>query len=61
MNSKQSLANKIHYETLAEAWRSGRELPPEVSEWSVLTAEPGGVDYVELRGDKQGETQRQSG
>src|SRR5258708_9120512 len=47
MESKQSLANKIHYETLAEAWRSGRELPPEVSEWSVLTAEPGGVDYVE--------------
>jgi epsilon-lactone hydrolase len=47
MQSKQSLANKIHYETLAEAWRSGRELPPEVSEWSVLTEEPGGVDYVE--------------
>src|ERR1700736_5901589 len=47
MESKQSLANKIHYETLAEAWRSGRELPPEVSEWSVLTTEPGGVDYVE--------------
>ncbi len=37
MDSKQSLANKIHFETLAEAWRSGRELPPEVSEWSVLT------------------------
>src|SRR5439155_24006213 len=33
--------------------RSGRELPPEVSEWSVLTAEPGGVDYVETNlGDK---------
>jgi RNA polymerase sigma-70 factor (ECF subfamily) len=47
MASKQSLANKKHYETLAEAWRSGRELPPEASEWSVLTAEPGGVDYVE--------------
>ena len=47
MQSKQSLANKRHYETLAEAWRSGRELPPEASEWSVLTAEPGGVDYIE--------------
>ncbi|MER9300802.1 hypothetical protein NKI38_30680 [Mesorhizobium sp. M0621] len=46
MNSKQSLANKIHYETLAEAFRSGRESPQEASEWSVLTAEPG-VDYVE--------------
>src|SRR5258707_3561088 len=53
MDSKQSLGNKIYYETLAEAWRSGRELPPEVSEWSVLTAEPGGVDYVETTlGDK---------
>lgn len=53
MDSKQSLANKIHFETLAEAWRSGRELPPEVSEWSVLTAEPGGVDYIETSiGDK---------
>ena len=53
MESKQSFANKIHYETLAEAWRSGRELPPEVSEWSVLTAEPGGVDYAETTlGDK---------
>ncbi|XAZ25487.1 alpha/beta hydrolase [Sinorhizobium sp. B11] len=47
MDSKQSLANKIYYETNAEAWRNGRELPPEVSEWSVLTAEPGGVDYIE--------------
>ncbi len=47
MNSKQSLANKIHYETLTEAWRSGRESPQDASEWSVLTAEPGGVDYVE--------------
>ena len=53
MQSKQSLANKIHYETLAEAWRSGRESPQEASEWSVLTAEPGGVDYVETNlGDK---------
>jgi acetyl esterase/lipase len=53
MNSKRSLANKIHYETLAEAWSSGRELPPEIGEWSVLTAEPGGVDYVETNlGDK---------
>ena len=53
MNSKQSLANKIHYETLAEAFRSGRESPQEASEWSVLTAEPGGVDYVETNvGDK---------
>ena len=53
MESKQSLANKIRYEMLAEAWRSGRELPPEVSEWSVLTEEPGGVDYVEAKlGDK---------
>jgi len=47
MNSKQSLANKVHYETLTEAWRSGRESPQEASEWSVLTGEPGGVDYVE--------------
>lgn len=47
MDSKQSLANKIYYETNAEAWRNGRELTPEVSEWSVLTAEPGGVDYIE--------------
>ena len=53
MNSKQSLANKIHYETLTEAWRSGRESPQDASEWSVLTAEPGGVDYVETTlGDK---------
>ena len=53
MASKQSLANKIHYETLAEAWRSGRESPSEASEWSVLTAEPGGVDYIETNlGDK---------
>jgi len=53
MNSKQSLANKIHYETLAEAFRSGRESPQEASEWSVLTAEPGSVDYVETNvGDK---------
>ncbi|MER9673652.1 alpha/beta hydrolase [Mesorhizobium sp. M0208] len=53
MNSKQSLANKIQYETLAEAFRSGRESPQEASEWSVLTAEPGGVDYVETNvGDK---------
>ena len=48
MQSKQSLANKIHYETLTEAWSSGRESPQEASEWSVLTAEPGGVDYVEV-------------
>ena len=47
MSSKQSLANKIHYETLTEAWSSGRESPQDASEWSVLTAEPGGVDYVE--------------
>ncbi len=53
MESGQSLANKRHYETLAEAWRSDQELPPEVSEWSVLTAEPGGVDYIETDlGDK---------
>lgn len=53
MENTRSLANKKHYETLAEAWRSGRELPPEASEWSVLTAEPGGVDYVETSlGDK---------
>ena len=51
--SKQTLANKIHFETLAAASRSGRELPPEVSERSVLTTEPGGVDYVETNlGDK---------
>ncbi|WP_448953926.1 alpha/beta hydrolase [Labrys neptuniae] len=53
MASKQSLANKIHYETLADAWSNGWDLPPEASEWSVLTAEPGGVDYVETElGDK---------
>ena len=48
MTSTQSVANKIHYETLAEAWSSGRQLPPEIGEWSVLTEEPGGVDYVEV-------------
>jgi monoterpene epsilon-lactone hydrolase len=47
MDSGQSQANKRYFETLAEAWGSGRELPPEASEWSVLTAEPGGVDYAE--------------
>jgi acetyl esterase/lipase len=47
MNSKPSLANKIHSQTLAEVWRSGRESPQETSEWSALTAEPGGVDYIE--------------
>jgi len=47
MNSKQSLANKIHYETLTEAWRSGQESPQDASDWSALTAEPDGVDYVE--------------
>ncbi|MDE1996130.1 MAG: alpha/beta hydrolase [Rhizobiaceae bacterium] len=53
MESEQSLANKIHFETLAEAWRNGRKLPPQVSDWSALTAEPGGVDYVETNiGDK---------
>jgi len=51
MASQQSLANKIHYETLTEAWRSGRESPQEASDWSALTAEPGGVDYVETNVD----------
>lgn len=48
MTSTQSVANKIHYETLEAAWSSGRQLQPEQGEWSVLTEEPGGVDYVEV-------------
>ncbi|WP_245441428.1 alpha/beta hydrolase [Rhizobium vallis] len=47
MERKPSLANKTRYEALAEAWLRGQELPPETSEWSALTEEPGGVDYIE--------------
>jgi acetyl esterase/lipase len=52
MASKQSLANKSHYETLA-AVGAKRPMSPEESiewnerHWPALTAEPRGVDYIE--------------
>ncbi|WP_204326833.1 hypothetical protein [Rhizobium lusitanum] len=59
MASKQSEANKKHYETIAAHARSGQQLPPEEeaawndAEWTKLTAEPGGVDFLEVEvGDK---------
>lgn len=54
MASKQSLANKRHYETLAAQAKTGEQLSPEEAtawnnaEWTKLTAEPGGVDYLEV-------------
>ena len=52
MASKQSLANKIHYETLV-ARTAQPSTPDEVIEdndihWTALTAEPRGVDYIEV-------------
>jgi monoterpene epsilon-lactone hydrolase len=55
MSSKQSQANKLHYEALAKASTSG--LTPEEQiewndiHWTALTAEPGGVDYIEEDAD----------
>jgi acetyl esterase/lipase len=53
MASKQSLANKEHYEALAAIVAKGPLRPEEQIEWNDihwpgLTAEPGGVDYVEV-------------
>jgi acetyl esterase/lipase len=54
MASKQSRANKRHYETLVAQAQSGEQLSPEDAtawnnaEWTKLTAEPGGVDYLEV-------------
>lgn len=54
MASKQSLANKRHYETLVAQAQNGEQLSPEEAtawnnaEWTKLTAEPGGVDYLEV-------------
>jgi epsilon-lactone hydrolase len=52
MASKQSLANKFHYETLAAVGSKGPMSPEENIEWNerhwpALTAEPRGVDYIE--------------
>jgi acetyl esterase/lipase len=52
MASKQSLANKSHYETLAAVGSKGPMSPEENIEWNerhwpALTAEPRGVDYIE--------------
>lgn len=52
MTSKQSEANKRHYETLA-TWIGEQRSPQEVIEWNdihwtALTAEPEGVDYIEV-------------
>jgi monoterpene epsilon-lactone hydrolase len=50
--SKKSEANKKHYEALAA--QSGQQLSPEEGiewndiHWTALTAEPGGVDYIEV-------------
>jgi monoterpene epsilon-lactone hydrolase len=56
MPSKQSQANKKHYEALAAISASGNLTPEEVIEWNDvhwtgLTAEPGGVDYIEDSAD----------
>jgi epsilon-lactone hydrolase len=53
MARKQSLANKAHYEALAAIVAKGPLRPEEQIEWNDvhwpgLTAEPGGVDYVEV-------------
>jgi monoterpene epsilon-lactone hydrolase len=53
MASKQSEANRKHYETLA-ALALREPLSPEAVvelndvHWTALTAEPGGVDYIEV-------------
>jgi monoterpene epsilon-lactone hydrolase len=53
MASEQSLANKAHYEQLAAAVAKGPLTPEQQIEWNevhwpMLTAEPRGVDYVEV-------------
>jgi len=54
MASKQSQANRKHYETLVAFAQSGEQLSPEEAaawndaEWTKLTAEPGGVDFLEV-------------
>jgi epsilon-lactone hydrolase len=53
MVSKQSLANKVHYETLSAIATKGFMSPDEHIElneihWPALTAEPRGVDYIEV-------------
>ncbi|WP_267551959.1 alpha/beta hydrolase [Rhizobium rhizogenes] len=54
MASKQSEANKKHYETIAAHAQSGEQLSPEEAgawndaEWTKLAAEPGGVDFLEV-------------
>jgi monoterpene epsilon-lactone hydrolase len=52
MASKQSEANKRHYEALAAQADLGLS-PEAITEyndvhWTALTAEPGGVDYIEV-------------
>jgi epsilon-lactone hydrolase len=52
MASKQSLANKLHYEALAAIAAKGPTSPQDnidlsESQWPALTAEPRGVDYIE--------------
>jgi monoterpene epsilon-lactone hydrolase len=55
MASKQSEANKRHYE--ASVAQSSKQLSPEEAidwndeHWTALTAEPRGVDYVEVDAD----------
>jgi epsilon-lactone hydrolase len=53
MVSKQSLTNKVHYETLSAIAAKGSMSPDENIElneihWPALTAEPRGVDYIEV-------------
>jgi monoterpene epsilon-lactone hydrolase len=53
MASKQSDANRKHYETLAALATQEPPSPEAAIEWNdvhwtALTAEPGGVDYVEV-------------
>jgi epsilon-lactone hydrolase len=51
MPSKQSLANKRHYETLAAqppSTNPADNLEYNDIQWTGLTAEPGGVDYLEV-------------
>jgi acetyl esterase/lipase len=57
MESKTSIANKIHYETFASLMSRGEIQGPEETiqwhdiHWTSLTAEPRGVDYVEVDAD----------
>lgn len=54
MASKQSLANKHHYENLVAHAKELEAMPPgeatawNDAEWTKLTAEPGGVDFIEV-------------